>query len=220
MALSKKQPLATLGLIHKAFLAVCLVASLSACAPVLISSVAGSAIVVTDRRTPGAYLEDTSITLKAANVAKTIVGDRGNVVVSSYNRRLLVTGEVITEEDKKKVISAVSNVDNVLLVIDELRVDIPSALSVVAKDSLITGRVKANLINAKDLSAAAFRVVTQRGTVYLMGIVTQREAKRATDIASTTSEVLKVVQLFETITEEDLLRYTPPLKTDKAATAK
>ncbi len=220
MALSKKQPLATLGLMHKAFLAVCLVASLSACAPVLISGVAGSAIVVSDRRTSGAQLEDAAITVKAANAAKSMLGDRSNVSVSSYNRRVLVTGEVNTEEEKKKVISAISKVENVQLVVDELAVYIPSALSTRAKDTLTTTRVKANLFDAKDLMAGAFRVITERGTVYLMGIVTQREADRATDLASRTPGVSKVVQVLEVISEAELLRLTPPPKTDKAATAK
>ena len=220
MALSKKQPLATLGLIHKAFLAVCLVASLSACAPVLIGGVAGSAIVVVDRRTSGAQLEDAAITVKAASAAKSILGDRGNVSVSSYNRRVLVTGEVNTEEEKKKVISAISKVENVQLVVDELAVYIPSALSTRAKDTLTTTRVKANLFDAKDLTASAFRVITERGTVYLMGIVTQREADRATDLASRTPGVSKVVQVLEVISEAELLRLTPPPKTDKADAAK
>jgi osmotically-inducible protein OsmY len=220
MAPSKKQPFATLGLMHKAFLAVCLAASLSACAPVLIGGVAGGAMVVSDRRTSGAQLEDAAITVKAANAAKSILGDRGNVSVSSYNRRVLVTGEVNTEEEKKKVISAISKVENVQLVVDELAVYIPSALSTQAKDALITTRVKANLFDAKDLIASAFRVITQRGTVYLMGIVTQREADRATDLASRTPGVSKVVQVLEVISEAELLRLAPPLKTDKAAAAK
>ena len=104
--------------------------------------------------------------------------------------------------------------------VDELAVYIPSALSTRAKDTLTTTRVKANLIDAKDLTASAFRVITERGTVYLMGIVTQREADRATDLASRTPGVLKVVQVLEVISEAELLRLTPPPKTDKAATAK
>ena len=220
MAPSKKQPFATLGSMHKAFLAVCLAASLSACAPVLIGGVAGGAIVVSDRRTSGAQLEDAAITVKSANAAKSILGDRGNVSVSSYNRRVLVTGEVNTEEEKKKVISAISKVENVQLVVDELAVYIPSALSTQAKDALITTRVKAKLFDAKDLIASAFRVITERGTVYLMGIVTQREADRATDLASRTPGVSKVVQVLEVVSEAELLRLTPPLKTDKAAATK
>jgi osmotically-inducible protein OsmY len=220
MALSNKQPLVTLGLMHKVFLAVCLVASLSACAPLLISSVTGGAIVANDRRTSGAQLEDAAISVKAANAVKSILGDRGNVNVSSYNRRVLVTGEVNTEEQKKKVISAISKVENVQLVVDELAVYIPSALSTRARDTLTTTRVKANLIDAKDLISSAFRVITERGTVYLMGIVTQREADRATDLASRTPGVLRVVQVLEVISEAELLRMNPPTKTDKPAPAK
>lgn len=220
MALSNKQPLVTLGLMHKVFLAVCLVASLSACAPLLISGVTGGAIVANDRRTSGAQLEDAAISVKAANAVKSILGDRGNVNVSSYNRRVLVTGEVNTEEQKKKVISAISKVENVQLVVDELAVFIPSALSTRARDTLTTTRVKANLIDAKDLISSAFRVITERGTVYLMGIVTQREADRATDLASRTPGVLRVVQVLEVISEAELLRMNPPTKTDKPAPAK
>lgn len=220
MALSKMQPFAIRGFMHKAFLAVCLVASLSACAPVLISGVAGGAILVADRRTSGAQLEDATITLKASNAAKDVLGDRGNVSVSSYNRRVLVTGEVNTEPEKKQVISAISKVENVQLVVDELAVYIPSALSTRAKDTLTTTRVKANLFNAKDLVPGAFRVITERGTVYLMGIVTQREADRATDLASRTPGVSKVVQVLEVISEADLLRLVPPNNSGQAAPAK
>ena len=210
MAFSSQQSLTTLRFMQKAFLALCMAASLSACAPVLIGGVAGGAFVVTDRRTPGAQLEDAAITVKANGEVKSVLGDRGNVSVSSYNRRVLVTGEANTEQEKKNVIAAISRVENVQLVVDELAVYIPSALSTRAKDSLTTTRVKANLFDAKDLTASAFRVITERGTVYLMGIVTQREADRATDLASRTPGVTKVVQVLEVISEAELLRLAPP----------
>ena len=101
MAFSSQQSLTTLRFMQKAFLALCMAASLSACAPVLIGGVAGGAFVVTDRRTPGAQLEDAAITVKANGEVKSVLGDRGNVSVSSYNRRVLVTGEVNTEQEKK-----------------------------------------------------------------------------------------------------------------------
>ena len=109
-------------------LAVCLAASVTACAPIVISSVAGGAFVVSDRRTSGAQLEDGAIVIKANNAVRAVLGDRGNVNVSSYNRRVLVTGEVNTEQEKAQVIAAISKVDNVQLVVNELLVYIPSAL--------------------------------------------------------------------------------------------
>ena len=198
-------------------LAVCLAASVTACAPIVISSVAGGAFVVSDRRTSGAQLEDGAIVIKANNAVRAVLGDRGNVNVSSYNRRVLVTGEVNTEQEKAQVIAAISKLDNVQLVVNELLVYIPSALSTRAKDTLATTRVKANLYDAQDIMGSVVRVITERGTVYLMGIVTQREADRATDLTSRTPGVAKVVQVFEVISEAELARIQPPQKSEPAA---
>jgi osmotically-inducible protein OsmY len=180
-------------------------ATLSACAPLVVGGAAVTALVAVDRRTSGAQLDDQAIELRASNRIKDDIGDaRARFSVSSYNRRVLITGEAANEAIKSQITQIVSGVDNVREVINELGVTNSPSLKERATDTLITGRVKASLVDAKDLSASAFKVVTERGTVYLMGRVTQREADRATDIARNTQSVARVVRVFEIISEQEL----------------
>lgn len=190
--------------------AVALVASLSACAPLVLGgAMAGGAMVATDRRTSGAQLEDQGIELRATNRLRDLLGERGNVSVTSYNRQVLLTGEVPTEADKAAVEKAVAGVDNVRSIANELAVLGASSLTQRSSDTLITGRVKAAMVDARDLSANAVKVVTARGAVYLMGRVTQREADRATDITRNTQGVQRVVRVLDIISEEELARTLP-----------
>lgn len=180
-------------------------ATLSACAPLVVGGAAVTALVAVDRRTSGAQLDDQGIELRASNRLKDELGDaHARYNLSSYNRRVLITGEASSEAIKSKVTQIVSGVENVREVINELGVTNSPSLKERASDTLITGRVKASLVDAKDLSASAFKVVTERGTVYLMGRVTQREADRATDIARNTQNVSRVVRVFEIISEQEL----------------
>ncbi|MCW5669007.1 MAG: BON domain-containing protein [Hydrogenophaga sp.] len=180
-------------------------ATLSACAPLVVGGAAVTALVAVDRRTSGAQLDDQGIELRASNRLKDELGDaHARYNLSSYNRRVLITGEASSEAVKTKVTQMVSGVENVREVINELGVTNSPSLKERASDTLITGRVKASLVDAKDLSASAFKVVTERGTVYLMGRVTQREADRATDIARNTQNVSRVVRVFEIISEQEL----------------
>lgn len=185
------------------------VVSLSACAPLMIGSAVGGAMVATDRRTSGAQLEDQGIELRASNRLRDQLGERGNVSVTSYNRQVLLTGEVPTEADKAAVEKTVAGVDNVRGIVNELAVLGASSLTQRSSDTLITGRVKAAMVDARDLSANAVKVVTTRGTVYLMGRVTQREADRATEITRNTQGVQRVVRVLEIISEEELARMLP-----------
>jgi len=166
-------------------------------------------MVITDRRTSGAQLEDQGIELRAGNRLREQLGERGNVNVTSYNRMVLLTGEVPTEADKAAVEKTVAGVENVRSVVNELAVLGASSLTQRSSDLIISGRVKAAMLDARDLSANAFRVVTARGTVHLMGRVTQREADRATDIARNTQGVQRVVRVLELISEEELARMRP-----------
>jgi osmotically-inducible protein OsmY len=187
-----------------------LAGTLSACAPLVIGgAMAGSALVVTDRRTSGAQLEDQGIELRATNRLREQMGERGNVSITSYNRQVLLTGEVGSEADKAMVEKTVAGVENVRAIVNELAVLGASSLTQRSADTLTTGRVKAAMVDARDLSANAFKVVTARGTVYLMGRVTQREADRATDITRNTGGVQRVVRVLEIISEEDLARMLP-----------
>lgn len=180
---------------------------MSACAPLVVGGAAvGSALVAVDRRTSGAQLDDQGIELRASNRIKEQFGERANVSVTSYNRQVLLTGEAASEAVKAEVERVVAGVDNVRSIVNELGVVNSPSFSQRSSDTLITGKVKAGMVDAKDLSAVAFKVVTTRGTVYLMGRVTQREATRATDIARNTSGVMRVVRVFEILTEEELAR--------------
>jgi osmotically-inducible protein OsmY len=180
-------------------------ATLSACAPLVVGGAAVTALVAVDRRTSGAQLDDQAIELRASNRIKDDIGDaRARFSVSSYNRRVLITGEAANDAIKTQITQIVSGVDNVREVINELGVTNSPSFKERATDTLITGRVKASLVDAKDLSASAFKVTTERGTVYLMGRVTQREADRATDIARNTQSVSRVVRVFEIISEQEL----------------
>ncbi|MEK8046805.1 BON domain-containing protein [Ideonella margarita] len=185
-------------------------ATLTACAPLLVGSAAVSgAMLFTDRRTSGAQLEDQSIEIKGLARAKSAAGDRGHLNVTSYNRVALITGEVPTDADRAAVEQALTAVDNVRSVVNEVGVMPNSALTTRSNDSLITGKVKATLVDAKDVQANAFKVVTERGTVYLLGRVTEREASRAVELTRTIAGVQKVVRVFETLTEDELKALTP-----------
>jgi osmotically-inducible protein OsmY len=189
-----------------ALAAVTLTLTLSACAPLVLGGVATGVMVASDRRTSGAQLEDEGIELRASSRLREVLGERAHTNVTSYNRQVLVTGEVPTEADKAKVDQALAQVENVRSVLNELGVMPASTLSQRSSDTLVTGRVKASVVDAKDLSTHAFKVLTERGTVYLMGRVTEREAKRVTDIARTVQGSQRVVRAFELISEEELAR--------------
>lgn len=179
---------------------------LSACAPLLIGGAAVGTMMAADRRTTGSQVEDEGIELRTANRLRDTFGDRVHVNVTSYNRQVLLTGEVPSQQDKERVEQAVLAVENVRSVVNDIAVMSASTLSQRANDTLITGKVRASLVDAKDLFATAFKVVTERNTVYLMGRVTQREADRATDIARGVNDVRKVVRVFEIVSEQELAR--------------
>ncbi len=183
---------------------------LGACAPLLIGgAMLGGSMVVTDRRTSGTQIDDQGIELKSINRVSEAIGDRGSVSVTSYNRQVLITGEVPTEADKAAVEQAVARIDNVRLIVNELALAAGSTLGTRSNDTLLTSKVKASMVDAKDVQANAYKVVTERGVVYLMGRVTEREATRATDIARGVSGVRKVVRVFEIVGEAELASGQP-----------
>ncbi len=195
------------------------VGSLTACVPLVLGgAAAGGSLVATDRRTSGAQLEDEGIELRGSSRLRSSLAERGHVNLTSYNRQVLLTGEVPTAQDKQMVEQLISRVENVATVVNELAVSGSSSLTQRSADTLVTGRVKAQLIDAPDLFSNAFKVVSERGTTYLMGRVTQREADRATNVVRGTSGVQKVVRVLEIITEEELARLLPtPSKPQPAA---
>ena len=193
--------------------------SLTACVPLVLGGAVGGTMVALDRRTSGAQLEDEGIELRANGRVRDGFGSRVHVNVTSYNRQVLLTGEVSTDAEKQAVEQAVSRVENVRGIVNELAVQPITALTERSGDSLVTGKVKATMVDAQDVFANAFKVVTERGTVYLMGRVTQREADRATELTRTVGGVKRVVRVLEIISEEELQRMLPPSKGGQAAPA-
>lgn len=191
--------------------AVVLGASLSACVPLVIGGAAmGGAFVATDRRTSGAQLEDEGIELRANNRIGQALSENAHINVTSYNRQVLLTGEVPTAADQQKLQELVLRVENVRSVVNEVAVLGPSSLTQRSSDTLVTGKVKATLVDAKDVQSNVFKVITERGTVYLMGRVSLREANRVTDLARSISGVQKVVRVFDILSEEELQRLSTP----------
>lgn len=199
-----------------------LAAGLSACAPLIVGGAVVGGVMAIDRRTAGTQIEDEGIELRAAANIREALGDRVHVNVTSYNRQALLTGEVPTPQDRQTVEQIVSRVDNVRSVVNDLAVMPSSTLSQRSNDTFITGKVRASLVDAKDLTATAFKVVTERNIVYLMGRVSQREATRATEIVRGVGGVSKVVRVFEIISEEEMRRIAPqpaPVTSDSARPA-
>ena len=186
-------------------------ALLAGCAPLLIGgAVVGGAMVATDRRTSGAQVDDEVIELKAkGRMGEAFPGDEARINTTSYNRMVLLTGQVPSDADRTRAEQVAARIDNVASVVNELSVGPPTTFSERSKDAFVTAKVKASIVDAKDLFANSIKVVTHRGVVYLMGRVTEREANRAAEIARGVSGVAKVVKVFEILTEAELADRQP-----------
>ena len=184
---------------------------LAGCAPLVVgAAVVGGAMVVTDRRSSGAQVDDEVIEVKAnSRIGEALPGDNVRVNTTSYNRMVLLTGEVPKEGDKTTVEQVVARIDNVASVVNELTVGPPNSFNEKTNAAFITTKVKASLVDAKDVFSNQIKVVTHRGVVYLMGRVTEREAARAAEIARGVSGVVKVVKVFEILSEAELANSSP-----------
>jgi osmotically-inducible protein OsmY len=167
--------------------AAALAAGLSACAPLVVGGAVMGGMMATDRRTTGTQVEDEGIELRAVNRIRETLGDRAHVNVTSFNRQVLLTGEVPTAQDRATVDQIVAGVNNVRSVVNDLAVMPSTSLGQRSNDVLITGKVRASFVDAKDVFASAYKVVTERNVVGVGG-------------------VSKVVRVFEMITEDDLRR--------------
>ena len=207
-----KQSVVQRALVAAGFCAVVvgLAGSLTACVPLVVGgAAAGTALVATDRRTSGAQLEDEGIELRLLGRVRSDMGTRVRVNVVSYNRQVLLTGEVPNEKDKQAIEQIARKVENVGSVVNALAVMNTPSLAGRSADLLITGRLKAAILDASDLEINAIKVITEHNVVYLMGRVTKREADRVTNIARTIAGVQRVVRVFEDISEEELRRLRP-----------
>ena len=182
---------------------------LTGCAPAMLGGMVGGAMVASDRRTSGTQLEDEGIELRSASAVRENFGSNVHANITSYNRQVLMTGQVPTARERQQLEQLIGRVENVRSVVNELAVGPASSVGERSSDVLISARVKAAMVDSEDVFASIYKVVTERGTVYLLGRVTQREANRATDIARSVGGVKRVVRVFEYITEAELQALRP-----------
>jgi osmotically-inducible protein OsmY len=183
---------------------------LSGCVEFAVGSAVVGTLAATDRRTFGAQTEDKAIVLKGEGKIGNLVGSNGHVNLNAFNRRVLLTGEVKDQALMAAVERETRAIEGVQSVVNELTIGGSASLTARSNDTLITGKVKAALVDAKDINANTFKVVTENSIVYLMGRVTQREGTQGADAASTVGGVRKVIKVFEYITEDELKQYTRP----------
>lgn len=194
-----RRPLASLAL------CAAVVLTLQGCIGLVVGGAVMSTLAATDRRTLGSQADDTTIKLKGEGRANKIAGDMGRVAVTSFNRKVLLTGEVKSQQMKDEVTLQIKTIDNIQSIENDLVVAPVSSFGARSNDTLITGKVRATFIDTKDLYVNAIKVHTDRGVVYLMGRVTQREGKLAAEVArNAAGNIKKIVKLFEYISDDEL----------------
>ena len=174
-----------------------LITHFTACVPVVVGGAAAGGAMAADRRTSGIYIEDENIELKALKLMETNLGEHAHVNVTSYNRNVLLTGEVPTAESKTKAESLVKEITNIRNMTNEITISPKSSIGSRSNDSYLTSKIKTKFVTENKFPANYVKVVTENSVVYLIGIVTQAEADAAAEIARNTSGVTKVVKVFE-----------------------
>ena len=175
---------------------------MSGCTALVVGGAAAgtAAVIASDRRTSRAIMDDEVIEYKAGRVLSDALGDTSHININSYNSKVLLTGEVPSAQAADSAQKLTLGVDEVKSVVNELGIMSVSSFSQRSSDAMTTARVKAGLLQTRDLASTAFKVITERGVVYLMGRVTAQEALRATEVAATTPGVVKVVRVLEIVT--------------------
>lgn len=173
-------------------------AALSGCEAVLVGTAVGTtAVMAADRRTTGNFVEDQNIEIKGESRVNERFRDQVHVNVTSFNRMVLLTGEAPTEALKEEIGRVVRGVESVRDVVNDIQVAAPTSYGARSNDAYVTSKVKARLLDSNAVQVNYVKVVTEAGVVYLMGMVTRKEAAAATEVASTTAGVSKVVKVFE-----------------------
>jgi len=175
---------------------------LQGCAAIAVGGIAGTVVMSEDRRTVGTITEDTAIELKASSRIGQKLKEGVHINAFSFNRMLLLTGEVPDAAAREEAERIARGIENVRGVYNELTVSGVSSFTVRSNDSLITSKVKTRFLDSKKFNGIHVKVVTENSVVYLMGLVKREEANDATEIARTTSGVQKVVRVFEFIDTE------------------
>ena len=193
----KKHLVRTLLSVSVAVSAGLTVASLTGCVPVVAGGIGAGILMAEDRRTTGTYLIDEEIELKASSRIRESFGDNTRVSATSFNRRVLLTGTAPDAEVRAKVEEITLAVPNVRAVQNELAVGKVSSFTTRTTDTYVTTKVKARFLDDTRFNAHQVKVVTESGTVYLMGLVKREEAAAAAEVAARTAGVSKVVKVFE-----------------------
>jgi len=190
-------------ILHKKIFLISLIPlMLSGCAAAVIGAGAAAgttAVVAHDRRTTGTFIEDQNIELKAAKsfYSDKEINDSSHLNVTSYNLVVLITGETPSEDIRNRIVNIVREIPKVTHVYDELTIAAPSSWTSRTSDSLITSKVKTKLLTLNNFDGTRVKVVTEKGVVYLMGLLTRAESDVATKVAQETGGVQKVVKLFQ-----------------------
>jgi osmotically-inducible protein OsmY len=189
--------------------------ALQGCVPAVATGVGAGALMIVDRRAGETYLADEAIEIRSFNRISEKFGDKVHINVTSYNMKVLLTGEVPDAGIRDELEKAIAGVTNVKGVTNEVTVGAISSFSARSNDTYITSKVKARFIDANKFQVNHVKVVTEAGTVFLLGLVTRKEAEDAAEIARTTAGVKKVVRVFEYIEFKDAQRLDnrPPEET-------
>jgi len=170
---------------------------LSGCVPVVAVGAGAGILMAEDRRTSGTYLMDEEIELKAGSHIRDAFGKEVHASVTSFNRRVLLTGEAPNDEIRAKVKELVAAVPNVKEVQNEMVIGGVSTFGARSNDTYLTAKVKTRLFDDRRFNANHVKVVTEAGTTFLMGIVKREEGDAAATVAAKTKGVTKVVKVFE-----------------------
>ena len=194
--------------------------SLAGCFGAIAVGAGAGTLMLADRRISETYLADEGIEIRAANRIREQYGDKVHVNVTSYNRTVLLTGEVADAATKEAVEKLVSSVNEIRRMTNELSISGNSSFSARSNDTYLTSKVKARFLDAARFQINVVKVVTENGGVYLMGLVTQAEADAAVEIARTTGGVLRVIRVFEIISDEQarqIDKQQPPRQENRPA---
>jgi osmotically-inducible protein OsmY len=174
-------------------------ALIQACAPVIVAGGATAAVVASDRRTVGAFVDDENIEIKARKLLTDDrnLGDDIHVNITSVNGNVLLSGEALTAEMRDQVVDHVRSVPGIRRVVNEINVAEPTAFATRVNDGWITTKVKSKLLNTENIQASHIKVVTENSVVYLMGLVKQEEGNIAAEATRTVGSIKRVVKLFE-----------------------
>jgi len=181
----------------KLILSIALATQLTACLPAVVGGAAAGGAMAADRRSSGIFVEDENIELKAVKKMETNLGENSHVNVTSYNRNVLLTGEVPDAAKKALAESLLKEIANIRQVTNEITIEPKSSLSSRSSDTYITSKVKTQFITENRFPANYVKIVTENSVVYLLGIVTKEEGDAAVEIARNTDGVTKVVKVFE-----------------------